>query len=112
MTSSGDAPVRVSLIGSTGSIGTQAIEVIEACPERFDVVALGAHRSVDLLADQAHRLRPEVVAIGDAGSAVRLLEGGGERAELELVAREVRALLDGGMMPGEIAVPASATRSG
>jgi ATP-dependent helicase/nuclease subunit B len=40
----------------------------------------------------------------DAGAAVRLLEGGGERAELELVAREVRALLDGGMMPGEIAV--------
>ncbi|HEV3130421.1 MAG TPA: 1-deoxy-D-xylulose-5-phosphate reductoisomerase [Acidimicrobiales bacterium] len=74
MTSSGDAPVRVSLIGSTGSIGTQAIEVIEACPERFDVVALGAHRSVELLADQAHRLHPEVVAIGDAGSAVRLKE--------------------------------------
>jgi 1-deoxy-D-xylulose-5-phosphate reductoisomerase len=64
----------VSLIGSTGSIGTQAIEVIEACPERFDVVALGAHRSVELLADQAHRLHPEVVAIGDAGSAVRLKE--------------------------------------
>ena len=74
MTSSGDGPVRVSLIGSTGSIGTQAIEVIEACPERFDVVALGAHRSVELLADQAHRLHPEVVAIGDAGSAVRLKE--------------------------------------
>jgi 1-deoxy-D-xylulose-5-phosphate reductoisomerase len=74
MTSSGDAPVRVSLIGSTGSIGTQAIEVIEACPERFDVVALGAHRSVDLLADQAQRLRPDVVAIGDADSAVRLKE--------------------------------------
>ncbi len=74
MTSSGDAPVRVSLIGSTGSIGTQAIEVIEACPERFDVVALGAHRSVELLADQAHRLHPDVVAIGDAGSAVRLKE--------------------------------------
>jgi 1-deoxy-D-xylulose-5-phosphate reductoisomerase len=74
MTSSGDAPVRVSLIGSTGSIGTQAIEVIEACSERFDVVALGAHRSVELLADQAHRLRPDVVAIGDAASAVRLQE--------------------------------------
>jgi 1-deoxy-D-xylulose-5-phosphate reductoisomerase len=74
MTSSGDAPVRVSLIGSTGSIGTQAIEVIEACPERFDVVALGAHQSVELLADQAHRLHPDVVAIGDAGSAVRLKE--------------------------------------
>jgi ATP-dependent helicase/DNAse subunit B len=39
-----------------------------------------------------------------AGGAVRLLEGGGERAELELVAGEVRTLLDGGMQPEEIAV--------
>ena len=40
----------------------------------------------------------------DPGGAVRLLEGGGERAELELVAREVKALLDGGMKEEEIAV--------
>ncbi|HEY2397373.1 MAG TPA: PD-(D/E)XK nuclease family protein [Solirubrobacteraceae bacterium] len=40
----------------------------------------------------------------DPGSAVRLLEGGGERAELELVAREILELLDGGMQPEEIAV--------
>jgi ATP-dependent helicase/DNAse subunit B len=40
----------------------------------------------------------------EAAGAVRLLEGGGERAELELVASEVRVLLDGGMSPGEIAV--------
>jgi 1-deoxy-D-xylulose-5-phosphate reductoisomerase len=72
MTTSGDGPVTVSLIGSTGSIGTQAIEVMEECPDRFDVVALGAQRSVDLLAVQAQRLRPDVVAIGDASSAPRL----------------------------------------
>ena len=46
----------VSLIGSTGSIGTQAIDVVDACPDRFSVVAIGAQRSVDLLADQARRL--------------------------------------------------------
>ncbi len=39
-----------------------------------------------------------------AGAAVRLLEGGGERAELQLVAAEIRALLDEGVAPGEIAV--------
>jgi 1-deoxy-D-xylulose-5-phosphate reductoisomerase len=72
MTTSSAAPVTVSLIGSTGSIGTQAIEVIEGCPDRFDVVALGALRSVDLLAVQAERLRPDVVAIGDPGLAVEL----------------------------------------
>ena len=55
MTSSSEGPVdrvTVSLVGSTGSIGTQSIEVIEQCPDRFDVVAIGAHRSVDLLAAQ------------------------------------------------------------
>ena len=65
-------PTTVSLVGSTGSIGTQAIEVIESSPERFSVVALGAHRSVDLLAEQAHRFRPDVVAIGDASLALEL----------------------------------------
>jgi 1-deoxy-D-xylulose-5-phosphate reductoisomerase len=64
--------VTVSLVGSTGSIGTQSIEVIEHCPDRFDVVAIGAHRSVELLADQARRLRPAVVALGDPTLATEL----------------------------------------
>ena len=64
--------VTVSLVGSTGSIGTQSVEVIEGCPDRFDVVALGTHRSVELLAAQARRLRPDVVAIGDPGLATEL----------------------------------------
>ncbi len=68
----GSEPVTVSLVGSTGSIGTQAIEVVEDVPDRFRVVALGAHRSVDVLAAQAHRFRPEVVAIGDPACAMEL----------------------------------------
>ncbi|MEY2566159.1 MAG: 1-deoxy-D-xylulose-5-phosphate reductoisomerase [Actinomycetota bacterium] len=64
----------VSIVGSTGSIGTQALEVAAAEPERFDVVALGAHRSVGLLAQQAQAVRPEVVAIGDADLAAELKE--------------------------------------
>ena len=74
-------PSTVSLIGSTGSIGTQAIEVIESCPERFTVAALGAQRSIEALADQARRFRPQVVAIGDASLAselARLLPSGVE----------------------------------
>ena len=43
-------PASVSLVGSTGSIGTQTIDVVEQCPDRFRVVALGAHRSVEMLA--------------------------------------------------------------
>ncbi|MDA8292488.1 MAG: 1-deoxy-D-xylulose-5-phosphate reductoisomerase, partial [Actinomycetota bacterium] len=57
---------RVSIVGSTGSIGTQAIEVARTDPGRFEIVALGAHRSVALLAEQATEIRPEKVAIGDA----------------------------------------------
>ena len=67
-----DGPVTVSLVGSTGSIGTQAVDVIEGADGRFDVVALGAHRSIELLASQARRLRPEVVAIGEPGLAGEL----------------------------------------
>ena len=74
--------MTVSLIGSTGSIGTQAIEVMEACPERFDVVALGAYRSVDQLVAQAGRLHPAVVAIGDPALAPELADRLGKGVEV------------------------------
>jgi 1-deoxy-D-xylulose-5-phosphate reductoisomerase len=59
----------VSLVGSTGSIGTQSIEVIKAQPDFYRVVAIGAHSSVDLLVAQAQELRPEYVAIVDETKA-------------------------------------------
>jgi 1-deoxy-D-xylulose-5-phosphate reductoisomerase len=64
----------VSLVGSTGSIGRQAVEVIEADPGAYRVIALGAATSVDALADQAGRLRPERVALVDAGRAGELAD--------------------------------------
>ncbi len=74
-----DDQVTVSLVGSTGSIGTQALEVVDASHGRFEVVALGAYRSVEMLAAQARRYRPQVVAIGDpalAGELARTLPPG------------------------------------
>jgi 1-deoxy-D-xylulose-5-phosphate reductoisomerase len=59
----------VSLVGSTGSIGTQAVEVVRAEPDRYRVVAIGAHRSVDALARQAAELRPRYVAVADEAAA-------------------------------------------
>ena len=53
---------RVAILGSTGSIGTQALDVIARHPERFDVVGLAAGRNLDLLAQQVDRFRPSVVA--------------------------------------------------
>jgi len=64
----------VSVVGSTGSIGTQALEVVAAEPDRYRVVALGAHRSIVALAEQARAIRPEVVAVGDADCAAELKE--------------------------------------
>ena len=55
----------VSLMGSSGSVGTQALDVIRAEPERFRVHALAAHRSADVLAAQAAEFHPDVVVIGD-----------------------------------------------
>jgi 1-deoxy-D-xylulose-5-phosphate reductoisomerase len=60
---------RVVVLGSTGSIGTQTLEVIEAEPDRFEVVALGVASSVDLLVEQAHRHHPEIVAVADERAA-------------------------------------------
>jgi 1-deoxy-D-xylulose-5-phosphate reductoisomerase len=69
------AAVRsVSLVGSTGSIGTQAVEVVTAEPERFEVVAIGAYRSVERLAEQAALLRPKKVALADPSRARELAE--------------------------------------
>ena len=71
----GSTRVRtVALVGSTGSIGTQAVDVIKAEPDRYRVVALGASTSIELLATQAHELRPERVAIADAELAPKLEE--------------------------------------
>ncbi len=56
----------VSLMGSTGSVGTQALDVIRREPERFRVHALAAHRSSAVLVAQATEFRPDVVVIGDA----------------------------------------------
>ena len=56
---------KVSVLGSTGSIGTQTLEIIDSCPEDYEVVSLGAAQSVEKLTEQAIRLRPKVVAIED-----------------------------------------------
>ena len=68
----GSPLTTVSIAGSTGSIGTQTLEVVAAEPERFEVVAIGAHSSVDLLVAQAEAVRPKIVAIADDTRAAEL----------------------------------------
>jgi len=70
--------VRVAIAGSTGSIGTQTIDVVRAEADSYEVVALAAGSSVDLLVAQARQLHPQVVAVADAarrGDVARALPG-------------------------------------
>ena len=62
----------VSLCGSTGSIGTQALDVVRAEPGRYEVAALGARSSVEALAAQAAEFRPRLVALADDSRAGEL----------------------------------------
>jgi len=59
----------VAVVGSTGSIGTQTLDVVAAEAGRFEITAIGAHSSVDLLAEQAAAVRPQVVALADENKA-------------------------------------------
>lgn len=84
----------VAILGSTGSIGTQAIDVIDAHPDRFEVIGLSAGGAdIDLLARQAAHLGAAAVGIADAGRAEALTE----------------ALSARGVAPQVLAGPESAT---
>ncbi|MHA1113414.1 MAG: 1-deoxy-D-xylulose-5-phosphate reductoisomerase [Alphaproteobacteria bacterium] len=73
-------PRRVTVLGSTGSVGRNTVELIEAERAGYQIVALTAHRNVTMLAEQARRLRPEFAAIADPschGALAEALAGTG-----------------------------------
>ena len=71
------APRSVTVLGSTGSVGTQTVELLAAAPERFQVRALVAGRNAGLLAEQAVALRAERAVIADPASYAALRAGAG-----------------------------------
>lgn len=62
----------IAILGSTGSIGTQALEVIVAYPDYFDLQVITAHKNVDLLIEQALKFRPNSVVISDENQYKKL----------------------------------------
>ena len=52
---------KISIIGSTGSIGTQALEVIEKLKDKFEIIALAGGNNVELLEHQAKKFKPKYV---------------------------------------------------
>lgn len=65
---------NIAILGSTGSIGTQTLQVIAAYPERFNVEVLTANNQVELLAEQAKRFKPNMVVIANEEKYPRLCE--------------------------------------
>ncbi|TKC82696.1 1-deoxy-D-xylulose-5-phosphate reductoisomerase [Trinickia terrae] len=63
---------RLTLLGSTGSIGESTLDVVARHPDRFSVYALTAHRNGDKLVAQCLRFQPEVAVVGDAETAARV----------------------------------------
>ncbi len=71
---------RLSILGSTGSIGVQALDVVSRSPERFAVVGLSAGRNVERLAEQVRAFRPLLVSVSDAAAATDLRQRLGKEA--------------------------------
>ncbi|HEV2122784.1 MAG TPA: 1-deoxy-D-xylulose-5-phosphate reductoisomerase [Chloroflexota bacterium] len=110
---------RVAIIGSTGSIGRQALEVAREHPDVFDVVALAAGRSAGLLAEQAAEFQPEVVCLtganapdtADSDARAKLERGSWEFLRGEPALEAVAALPQADVIlvasSGRVAMPAT-----
>ena len=92
-------PKRLAILGATGSIGRQTVDIVEAHPELFKVVAISAHRRVDEAIDICRRIHPKVLAMCDseAASQARIRASvecpdvtvvDGEKAMSEIVVRD------------------------
>jgi 1-deoxy-D-xylulose-5-phosphate reductoisomerase len=75
----------ISVLGATGSVGTNVLRIVEAFPSRFRVVGLAAGENVQVLAEQIARHRPQVVSVANAAARdalARLVDLGGIRVGL------------------------------
>ncbi|MEM6832360.1 MAG: 1-deoxy-D-xylulose-5-phosphate reductoisomerase [Pseudomonadota bacterium] len=94
-----DGQRRISVLGSTGSVGTNTLDLISRERDKYDIVALTAHSNAALLAEQAKELRPQIAVIGDEEKASDLkdaLNGSG----IEIAAGR-SALIDAASEPAD-----------
>ena len=93
---------RIAIFGSTGSIGTQALEVIEANPDKFSVDVLTCNGNADLLIQQAIRYQPNIVVISDETKYIKVKDAlantdvkvfAGEKALEEVASMDVYDLM-------------------
>jgi 1-deoxy-D-xylulose-5-phosphate reductoisomerase len=93
---------RIAIFGSTGSIGTQALDVIEANPDKFSVEVLTCNGNADLLIQQAIKFQPNIVVISDDAQYTKVKDAlantdvkvfGGEQALEEVASMDVYDLM-------------------
>jgi len=84
-------PLRLAILGSTGSVGTSTLDVVARHPDRFEVVGLTAQQRVDTLFEQCRRFRPRVAVLPNEARAV-----------------ELRRLLQAAQLPTEVRVGSEA----
>ena len=105
-----DTVRTVTVLGSTGSVGTNTLDLISRNPEQFRVTALTAHRQVDRLIDQVHAVGPDLAVIGDESLLPRLragIEGTSTRA-----AAGPDAVVDAARCPSDMVVAGIVGASG
>ncbi|MCH8862949.1 MAG: 1-deoxy-D-xylulose-5-phosphate reductoisomerase [Proteobacteria bacterium] len=89
----------VTILGSTGSIGTNTLDLVRRHPDRFSVMALTANRNVDKLIEQARAFRPEIAVIGDESHYQELVDGL-QGTGIEAASGE-QALVDAATLPSD-----------
>ena len=77
---------QIAILGSTGSIGTQALQVIEEHNDLYEVYCLTANNKVELLAEQAHRFNPAAIVIANEARYEELKTLMSDRPEIKVYA--------------------------
>ena len=83
----GSSVKQLAVLGSTGSIGQQTLEVVRALPHRFHIIGLAAGKNIDLLAKQINEFKPRFVYYQDKKAQARLANAEYEVLSLEDIAR-------------------------
>jgi len=114
-------PRRVTVLGSSGSVGSNTLDLIARNPDRYVVEALTAGRNVDKLIEQARQFRPRIAVIADAGAYMRLKDGlagtgieaaAGESAVVDAAARPAEWVMAGIVGVAGLAPTLAAARRG
>ena len=99
------APRSVTILGSTGSVGANTVELVALHPDKFRVEALVANNSIAILAEQARKLKPRFVAVADPAAYGKLKEALGGIPGMELAAGP-EAVIAAAQRPSDVVIAA------